>query len=490
MAYLKNLVEGSSYIATYITGTEQGFEFGSAGKKLSTDTDGYIRWDGVKLLTEVDQYVLPTATASVKGGVIIGPGVSVDGLGTISVSGLNHTHTVSQITDFTKDLSTYNNTTSNFQNATQVTTAITNMLAGLDYVVEVFVSDGTDAYSNGDLVVKYKDGTTEIIWNLIAETNIAVVTGQDIININLSNSLGLNTSGVIAGSNYIVVNFGLATMTWTELDIPVYTGDDGTTSRIEITVNSSTRKISATLLTDAVSKSQLTSTLRSEIDNKIDLKSTSYNGYLTQFTSTGDITTSNITVSSINTALSNLTTLSATVSNHETRITALETAPEKTAILIDQAESNILPTAGIAQAISVILQTMRNNLKALFNKFASHTHDGVNSLQIDYGNLLNAPEQFINAFNITVPASTTISYSFFAPAATVKGVNVEYIVNLGSSEQYGTIMLRKYNRYFIEKDVFGDSVGVIFNSDLTEGSISIQNTNASMISIRFVVTYL
>lgn len=77
----------------------------------TSDTNGNIKIDG----TEATVYTLPTASATVKGGMTVGTGLSVDANGKVS-----NAHT--KVSDLTND--------ANYQNADQVQTAIENA----DYV--------------------------------------------------------------------------------------------------------------------------------------------------------------------------------------------------------------------------------------------------------------------------------------------------------------------------------------------------------------------
>jgi len=525
MAKIKTLVQGLDYIAQFIDAGTQGIEFSVADKSINTDSTGKLFWGTDEIQTI--PYSLPIATATTLGGVTVPSTslISVSGAGAIDVKSIPwnrlddttipdfadevHTHTVSDITDFPTGLEFFDNSVTEFQNETQVDNKIATAVAMLKpYVKTVFVSDGTDGYTLGDFVAIGHDDSVLVTFNTIADVDLSIRTGLELDPSGTDPSI--DPDGI-----YLVVNFGTPTQTQTNLSdiIPTFNGYDG--AHIQTTVNAGV--IAAILKAGTVGKDRLTTALAAEIDHKIDKKHDGTNptvvpGNLAEFTSAGDITDSGKSIedfadaihtheiADINGLGTTLTQIDGDLTSLDTRVTTLENAipdVEQSDVELDVPTSNISvldkepvsPATTLTDTVQDWFQGILNAVKWLKNAFSTHTHDGVNSLAVDYQDLVNKPTQHMDDAEIQVLPGDD-SYSFFSPAADVYGVNIEYVVTRGADEQYGTIMLRKNKRYFIEKDVFGDEVGVIFGADATVGSISIENTGATSIDVKFLITYL
>jgi len=403
MVSIRTLRDGQVYIGQYINGTEVAVDLN--GDILSSDGDGKLYWNGVQVAVG-EAYVLPPATTTTLGGVKIGSGLLVTSDGTASVNWPEdykpeaHTHEVADIIDFPENVSEFTNDVQ-YQTLTQVQTLLTNwQLVKHCFIVDqtYLTANPTSGYALGDFVFIGHNDAVLAVFNTIAEIDLRVMTGAEL-------DPGEDDPNVDQAKKYIVINFGEPNQSYTELEIPAYTGDN-TQTHIQTVVNGTV--ISAILKAGTIQKDRLTTALQAEIDAKIQKKfdplanegvgaPTVVPNNLAKFTNVGDIADSGVAVSDLAT---------------------------------DEA------------------------LRALKKLVEEHNHDGEDTPPVDYVDLDNQP--------IIIYETTTTGALPYMMSK--KNANIDYMVAFGEYEQYGTVKYR-YNvaadkGNIREVDVFGDDMEV------------------------------
>lgn len=284
----KLVKDQDKFIQGYLDGNDSGINFNND----TFNVDGTTHrpdWNGVGFLLEGDvtEYTLPTASDSVKGGVMVGDRLTISS----AVLSANQ-QTWSDIiagsaaaSVAAPSLGIFNNTTTNFQSLTQ----IQQLFSDFEAVKNVFIADGTEedesnqslGYANGDFVVVRNDGTQEALFNTIVDVDLSIRTGLEL------DPEG-EDSTINPDGTYLVVNFGLSTQTFTDLTalIPTFSGSTGT--HIITDVNSGV--ISAQLRNGTVGTASLDSTVNgilTSVANKMDLQIAAIEGNVAVFDDAG-----------------------------------------------------------------------------------------------------------------------------------------------------------------------------------------------------------
>ena len=407
---------------------------------------------------DVNQYSLPIAgvegISDTLGGIIVGSGLSITSGGVLSVDPLEltdltdlldsvyapivHTHVWADITNAPTSLSFFSNTTTNFQNATQVGVLISNAIGELVFVQDLFVSDGTDEFNNGDLVKVDETGAKTVLYNTIVETDIKVMTGAEL-------DPGQDDPTIVQEGTYIVVNFGQPTMTWARINIPVYTGSTPSTG-IQVVVSGQT--ISANLLTNSVARTQLTQGLRDELDSFMKLQ-------------------------------------------NEANLGIGNAAGVDNIAIFNSAGQAVDSGKTIAEILEEVdLSVLEGKVDALETAMTTHAHTGADgSVKVDYNNLLNIPVYRMPA----VVTGTTATVPLQLPAGS-KGAVIEYVAQRGSDEEMGTLRYLVTSKELRQTDVFdntdGAGVEAVFSVSTTAGAIDISNDGSGTLNVAFNVTVI